>query len=253
MAKGGKGKKRKGKHAARSARSAAADSGAEPKQSRREERRMQRERQRRRQRILQIGALVVILSAAAAAVFWPRPQARGVTGERLLLDPVIGAEDAPVTIVEFGDFGCPSCRAWHLSGIRERILERYGDEVRFVWRDFPVITPASPGAAEAGQCALDQGQEAFWAFHDLVYERGDIRRSSLLVYSDEIEQLDRAVFESCVNSDRHETTIAQDMTAARELRLRGTPSFVVNGRVLPGPPGFDQLSLVIEQALAAAN
>ena len=250
MAKRGKGKKRSGNTAARPE---AASGDTAPRHSRRDERRQQSERQQRQRRFLQIGALVVILSAAAAAAFWPRPAASGVTGERLLLDPAIGPEGAAVTIVEFADFGCPSCRAWHLSGIKERVLDRYGDDVRFVWRDFPVITAASPGAARAGQCALDQGQDAFWAFHDLVYERGDIRQSSLIVYSDEIAQLDRETFESCVRSNRHETTIAEDMNAARELRLRGTPSFVVNGRVLAGPPRFEQLAQLIDQALAANN
>ncbi len=243
--KKGTGKKRSGQNAS------SAGNDTAPKTSRREERRVMRERQKRQRRVLQIGAAAVILVGAAAAAFWPRPQATGVTGERLALDPVIGSESAAVTIVEFADFGCPSCRAWHNAGIRERVLDRYGEQVRFVWKDFPVITPFSPQAAQAGQCALDQGQDAFWAFHDLVFSRGDIRRSSLIAYTDELSQVDRGTFESCLQSGRHETTVAQDMTDARNLRLRGTPSFVINGRVLPGPPGFEQLAALIDNALAA--
>jgi protein-disulfide isomerase len=250
MAKRGKGKKRSG--SSRTA-SGGADDAPSAKQSQREERRLQRLRQKRRQRILQFGALAVIVLAAAAAAFWPRPEAQGVGGDRLLLDPVIGPEDAPVTIVEFADFGCPSCRAWHLSGIKEQILSRYGDQVQFVWKDFPVITPISPAAARAGQCALDQGNEAFWVLHDLVYERGDHRESSMIAYTEELPQIDRVEFERCVQSRQHETTIEQDMTEARNLRLRGTPSFVVNGRVLPGPPRFEQLARIIEDELAARN
>jgi len=75
---------------------------------------------------------------------------------RLVDDPALGPTTAPVTIVEYGDFGCPSCRAWHRAGILKQIRAQYGEKVRFVWRDFPVITPQSPQAAVAAQCAYDQ-------------------------------------------------------------------------------------------------
>lgn len=59
-------------------------------------------------------------------------------------NPHIGPLDAPITIVEFGDFACPACGVWNELGIIERVLEKYGDQVRFVWADFPSVTLDSP-------------------------------------------------------------------------------------------------------------
>jgi protein-disulfide isomerase len=80
------------------------------------------------------------------------------------VSPMLGPETAPVTIVEYGDFGCTTCLGWYKSGVLNQLRTRYGDQIRFVWRDFPVITLLSPKAAEAGQCAHEQGK--FWEFHD---------------------------------------------------------------------------------------
>src|SRR5262249_25577273 len=84
-------------------------------------------------------------------------------------DPALGPANAPVPIIAYGGFGCPTCKAWHQAGILRHVLAKYGNKVRFVWRDFPIITADSFKAAEAGQCAQDQGR--FWPFHDLVYDR----------------------------------------------------------------------------------
>ena len=78
--------------------------------------------------------------------------------------PALGPATAPVTIVEYADFGCPACWEWYKLGILNQLRAKYGDQIRFVWRDFPVITLLSPKAAEAGQCAHEQGK--FWEFHD---------------------------------------------------------------------------------------
>ena len=74
-----------------------------------------------------------------------------------------------MTIIEYGDFGCPTCRGWEQAGVLKQIVATYGDQVHFVWRDYPIITAQSPQAAEAGQCAFDQGK--FWQYHDLLYAK----------------------------------------------------------------------------------
>lgn len=202
----------------------------------------------RQARMLQIGLLAVAILAVAGFAFWPRPKAASVDAARLIKEPFVGAEDPAIVITEFADFGCPACRSWHNAGIKEDILANYGDKVQFIWRDFPVITAQSPKAAEAGQCAYDQGK--FWEYHDYVYEVGrSLSLGALKGYAKDLE-LDTAAFDSCLDSSQHKATVQKDLDEARQLRLRGTPSFVVGDKVLPGPPNYQTLANMIEEAIA---
>lgn len=163
-------------------------------------------------------------------------------------DPAIGPESAPVEIVEYADFGCQACRVWHNAGIREQILATFGDQVRFVWKDFPLITAQSPQAAEAGHCAAAQGK--FWEFHDLVYEQfAGLELEALRGYATRVE-LDQAAFDQCLAQKTMRAKVQENDQAARRLGLRGTPGFAINGRLLPAPPSFDQLAALIQQELA---
>ena len=214
-----------------------------PKQTRR----LRRDENRKRQRLIQAGIVALVLLLAAGYFLWPRPQAQAVSADRLNDDPTLGAANAPVTIIEYGDFGCPSCRAWHNAGIPDQIMATYGDQVRFVWRDFPVITAFSPDAAQAAQCAYDQ--ERFWEYHDLLFERANsLRVGDLKNYASELG-LDRAEFDRCLDSQQHQATVEVDLEDAYGLRLRGTPSFLVNGQPLAGPPNFQALQQIIEANL----
>lgn len=213
--------------------------------------RQAREQSGKRKRTI---AIVAVLALGAAAFFLlPRadvPEAAAVGERRLQLDPSKGPEAARVTISEYGDFGCPSCRAWHQAGIIDQIMEFYGDQLRFVWRDFPVITGRSPKAAEAGQCAFDQGE--FWAYHDNLYEQPDavvdLRVDALKRYATEIG-LDAEAFNTCLDSGQHEDTVQIDWDEGHRLGLRGTPSFLVNGTyVIGGQP--ELIVQAIDQALA---
>jgi protein-disulfide isomerase len=131
--------------------------------------RQRRRRQKNLNRTLSIGIGAIVL-LILVVVAWPKPETEPLSAERLEADPSLGGADAQVIIVEYGDFGCPACRSWHLAGIREQVMADYGDQVQFVWKDFPVITAQSPKVAEAGQCAFDQGK--FWEYHDHLYEQG---------------------------------------------------------------------------------
>ena len=114
--------------------------------------RQQRQRQKQLNRYVSIGIVTVVV-IALVIVSWPKPKPKQLPESRLGSDPALGASNAAVTIIEYGDFGCPSCRVWHQDGVMQKIMAQYGDKVQFVWRDFPVITAQSPKAAEAGQCA----------------------------------------------------------------------------------------------------
>jgi protein-disulfide isomerase len=194
-----------------------------------------------------IGAVVGVV--LIGGLLLTRPSAPAAGAAVTANEPALGPPTAPVTIVEYGDFGCHACQAWHRAGIREQVLAQYGDQVRFVWRDFPVITRLSPKAAEAAECAHDQG--SFWEYHDLLFERAPaIREGDLKAYAVELG-LDADLFNQCLDSGRHDSTVNQDLRDARSRGLRGTPSFVVNGQQLPAPPSFGFLQQVIEAELGA--
>ncbi|HZD58333.1 MAG TPA: DsbA family protein [Anaerolineales bacterium] len=209
--------------------------------------RERRQARQKRQRWLTIGVGVLAFVAVAGFVLWPRPKAEPVDPARLVDDPSLGPAGAPVTIVEYGDFGCPSCRAWYQAGILDQIRAKYDDEVRFVWRDFPIITAQSPKAAEAAQCAYDQGK--FWQYHDLLYDRAPaLSVDDLKAYAAEIG-LDTVQFNQCLDSGQHRETVRHDWDEALALHLRGTPSFLINDQLVAGPPTFEYLQQMINSIL----
>ncbi len=182
--------------------------------------------------ILYIILLTIIFISTYSFITAPKPNA--VTTERLNENPFKGNQNAVVTLTEYGDFGCEACQSWHESGIIQEILNTFEGQIKFVWKDFPVITSYSPKAAEAGQCAFDQGK--FWEFHDVTYERESysaLSESDLLIYAEEAN-LDLDIFSQCLDSNQHKDTVNFDLLAARELGLRGTPSFLVNDIPLIG-------------------
>lgn len=209
---------------------------------------MRHSQSKQRSRLRLIGLAIFGLLVIGVFIYLPRPKALEVSAARLSDDPSIGSTTALVTIVEYGDFGCPACRSWHFAGIRDRIIAQYGDQVRFVWRDFPVITAQSPKAAEAAQCAYDQGK--FWEYHDLLYDRAPaISLSALKAYAAQLE-LDVVAFNDCLDSGQHRASVERDLNEARRLGLPGIPSFVVNDQRLVGPPTYEVLQGVISEALA---
>ena len=163
--------------------------------------------------------------------------------------PSLGPETAPVTIVEYADFGCPACWEWYKLDILNQLRAKYGDQIRFLWRDFPVITLLSPKAAEAGQCAHEQGK--FWEFHDLVYQRdGAIAASDLKAYAAEIG-LNMDQFNDCVTSRRYRDRVNAEQQESFDRGLKGAPVFFVNGQPVIGPQRLATFADLIDPILAA--
>lgn len=208
--------------------------------------------ERGRQRWLMFGSVAIAALLAGAYMLWRPSQEGKVDAARLSDDPALGPKTAPVTIVEYGDFGCSACRAWHRAGILNELRSRYGDQIHFVFRDFPVITPQSPKAAEAAQCAYDQGK--FWEYHDLLFSATAIGVNELKTYAAEIG-LDVAKFNQCLDSGQHGPTVERDLQDAIERRFRGTPAFLLNDQpvTLGGPPTVEYFQRVIDQILASGG
>ena len=172
-------------------------------------------------------------------------------------DPALGPEDAPVTIIEFGDFQCPYSGRF-AGGTLQQILGEYGDKVRFVFRDYPLpIHANAETAAEAAECAHEQ--EAFWKYHDVLFEnQSALDVDSLKGYAASLG-LDTERFNECLNSGKYADEVQADVAdgrkAAVDLGLEGlaTPSFFVGGHYMAGAQYYADFKEAIDFALRDAG
>jgi protein-disulfide isomerase len=164
-------------------------------------------------------------------------------------DPSLGPENAPVTIIEFSDFQCPYCEVWYKQ-VYQQLLASYPTQIRLVYRDLPLpMHPQAVPAAEAAECANEQG--AFWKYHDLLFEQQyGLDRAAYEHYAADLG-LDSKSFAACLDSHRYQAEIQADANDANSVGISGTPSFVVNGRVLIGALPFSDFKKVIDEELAA--
>jgi len=164
-------------------------------------------------------------------------------------NPSIGPQDAPITLIEFSDYQCPYCQRWH-DEVFTRLLEDYPDQVRIVFRDFPLtsIHPEAAPAAEAANCANEQG--VFWEFHNKLF--GGEYALGQQAYSQYAADLgmDTQSFEECVSSGRYSDEVQADFQFAAKMGVQSTPTFFLNGIPLVGAQPYEVFQQVIEMELA---
>ncbi len=172
---------------------------------------------------------------------------------RLVVDakdaPSRGPANAPVTIVEFGDFECPYCG--NLEPTLEKVLKDYAGKVRFVFRQYPLnsIHPLAAKASEAAMCANEQGK--FWELHDRMYAHQDALKVDDLKMAAAELGLKTDRFDKCLDSDKYQKEIDADLKAGEQAGVNGTPALYVNGRPVPGGAvAYDVLAKVIDDELA---
>jgi protein-disulfide isomerase len=164
-------------------------------------------------------------------------------------NPAIGPEDAPVVIVEFGDFRCGFCKRFQDETLAP-LLAQYEGQVRLVYRDYPILGQSSLDAAVAAECADDQGQ--FWEFHDLLFaDQANLTRAGFIVKAQALG-MDVETFTSCYDNQQHREEIAADYQAGAELGVGGTPTFFINGIPIIGAQSLEVFSRVIDEELAQA-
>lgn len=172
-------------------------------------------------------------------------------------DPQLGNADAKVTIIEFGDYQCPLCRAFWRETL-PRIKKEYVEtgRVRIVFRDFPIqdIHPEATVTAMAAECAEDQGK--FWEFHDKVFREQDRRGRDVVRYKvADVKRwatdvgLEAAAFNECLDSERHKAEVQKDYKDGADIGMNGTPVFFINGRALVGAHPFATFQKIIEEEL----
>lgn len=170
-------------------------------------------------------------------------------------DPVIGPENAPVTIRAFEDLECPACRSAKV-GV-DYVLQTYGDNVRFIWNDFPLpatIHPNARIAANAARCAEEQGK--FWEMVDELYDAQSSWSRSSNIRSD-FEALGRRIeldiqgFRACLDERRHDRKITADLEEGRANGVNSTPTFFVNNVMYAGALSPAQWDDILKPLLAA--
>jgi protein-disulfide isomerase len=185
-------------------------------------------------------------------------QLRQKTGVAILLDRprmdvkpdparMLGSADAPVTIVEFGDFQCPYCQAVQPS-IKE-LMDKYRGKVRLGFRDFPLrqIHPQAQQSAEAAHCAGDQGK--FWEYHDLLYNNQSRLDVNSLKERAATAGLDAERFQVCLDSGKFRTVIDSDLQSGSIAGITGTPTFFINGVILTGAQPVSAFADIIDSEL----
>jgi Na+/H+ antiporter NhaA len=215
-----------------------------------------------------IGVLSAALCASAAtwvvfhatALLPPRLRIRALLGTADVIidlavpvdpgrDHVRGSDDAPVTVVEYGDFECPYCG--QAEPVVRELLADFGD-VAYVWRHLPLndVHPNAQVAAEAAEAAAEQG--AFWEMHDvLLRHQSELRVPDLIGYAEELG-LDVERFRDDLRKHSGAARIAEDVDSADLSGVSGTPTFFINGRRHYGAYDIATLSSAVRAARARA-
>lgn len=171
-----------------------------------------------------------------------------------------GDPSSPVVIAEFSDFECGHCAQIYRAF--KSVWPRYRDDLRIEFHHYPLDSTCNPAmarsfhqnaclAAYASECAA--AQDAFWPYHDLLFDnQGDLSRDNLLRFADQVG-LDRAAFEQCIASDATREAVARDVAEGTRLEIKSTPTLFVNGRTVVGALEEENLEHVIriERDIAA--
>ena len=169
-------------------------------------------------------------------------------------DHVLGPDDAPVTLVEYGDFQCPHCGRAHR--VLPKVLKRLGSRVRFVFRHFPLAEshPDAVHAAEASESVAAQaGEEGFWRMHDLMYDHQRDSDDSLddahLVRYAEQAGADPATVALDLAGDNYEPKVKSSFMSGVRSGVNGTPTFFINGARFDGDwTSADDFTAALEEA-----
>lgn len=180
-----------------------------------------------------------------------KPVSEATLNERLVRPDshATGNLNSPVTVVEFGDFECPMCGLAQKTV--EQMLKDYGDKVRFVFRQYPLVDAhhQAEKAAEASECAAEQGK--FWQAEDLLYQKqSDLSVDALKSYAQQLG-LDTGKFDECLSSGKMKDRVQQDIADGKAVGVAGTPTFFVGHEKIVGPPKYAELSELLDRQLAS--
>lgn len=171
-------------------------------------------------------------------------------------DVILGSKDAPVTLIEFGDYQCPFC-ARFFSETEEQIRKQYIEtgKVKMVYKDYAFLGPESVAAAQAAECAKDQGK--YWVYHDALYneEIVDNQENSGNLTTDRLKEiavengLNKSQFDPCFDSKKYESEVNGDYDEAQTLGVQATPTIFINNQKFTGALPFAAFQEAIDKIL----
>jgi len=164
-------------------------------------------------------------------------------------DPMLGDQNAKLTIVEFSDYQCPFCA--RVEPTVKQIIDEYvtSGKVRFVYRDFPLtsIHQYAQISAEASECADEQSK--FWEYHDVLFEnQASLEKDSLKKYANDLG-LDSGKFNECLDSGKYKSEVNKDSQDAQKVGGQGTPYFLVGEIPVSGAQPYENFKQAIEAQL----
>lgn len=217
-----------------------------------------REQKRRRSQLwLVVAAGVVVVAMAALILLNNRSQAAGTPPESTVLPSELvnratkGNPEAAVVVTEFSDFECPACKSF-VEGAAKQLDEEYvkTGKILFEYKHYPLpqYEPGSSWAANAAECAADQGK--FWEMHDYLFQEQRKQGPNTFTQARlrnmaEALGLDTGQFDSCFSRQDHAQTIRDNVAEARQLAVTGTPTIFVNGQRVASP-SYAQIKAAID-------
>lgn len=208
----------------------------------------------RDQAIVGVLIAVVVSTLLGWLIFWFAARFRGERDADLprfldrpvdpAVDHIRGPVDAPLTLVEYGDFECPFCAK--ATGVARELRERFGDDLRYVFRHLPLadVHPHAELAALAAEAAGKRGR--FWAMHDALFaDQSKLELSDLIQQAADLD-LDIEQFLQDLDSPETAARVRRDVASAEASGARGTPTFFVADRRHVGPHDAESLAVELE-------
>lgn len=210
-----------------------------------------------------IGVLAIVIIAVGFYLFANRSGGSSGLGDfDAASQPSLGDPDAPVTVVEFGDFKCPACKTFHgqsFRPLRSEYIEK--GHVRFFFLNFPIpLGDDSYTAADAAECVYHQDEGAFWDFYDAVYEFQGPERETwatpdalMNLVRDYVEaDLNEQELRRCIVDQTYRGDVERDKQIGLNAGVRGTPTVYLNGEAIPNW-SYSNLQSAIEERLPAPS
>lgn len=199
---------------------------------------------------------IIVVSVIGAAVWGLRTsdnQDKPVNIEITSKDNIKGSEDKKVTIVNYSDLQCPACKSYE--PIINEVIDLYGDKITFVYRHFPLkqIHPNAEMAAKVAESAAKQ--DKFWEMKEILFDKQsewadeEDPKELFKKYAETLE-LDISKFEEDLNSEEVKNKVDSDNNSALAMGLRGTPTFIINGKIIESPQSVEAFKSIIDAELS---